>query len=134
MTSHLPSPADFSRYLRQDWISLLRHSLQILVAWWFLAKVVPVFYEVQLALGFPVQWHVATVMAISHVASIGAPGLLPVLLIGNFAVCFATLNAGDLHRHRQWTLLIEASGFALVTLALLAFVRPILIALTTAAS
>ena len=133
---YLPTqlPASFRHYLSQDWISLLRHSVQILVAWWFLAKIAPVFYEVQLGLGFPVRWHVASLMAICNIASIGAPLLIPLLLLGNFAVCFATIQAGDRRRHRQWNRLIEVSLFALVTFSLLAFARPIFIALNSAPS
>ena len=103
-----------------------RHAAGWTVAWWFFAKILPVFITVGAGLGFSVSTLGTILDGMSHYSIICGPWMVPACLIGDCAVSLAAQHMGGRLWLRRWTLAVEICLFAAVVLAMLVFFRPLL--------
>lgn len=100
---------------------MTRHLIGWLVAWWFFAKVLPIFENVHLALGFVASSLGSFLAGISHFSTSGGIWLIPVCVAVDCALAFAAERKGGRHWQRRCTLAVEVCLFAAVVLAMLVF-------------
>lgn len=106
--------------------TVARHVVGWTVAWWFFAKILPIFVNVGAGLGFPVSTLGLLLDGMSHYATVGGPWLIPVCLIVDWVVGFAAQRIGGRLWFGRWTLAVEVFLFAAVVLAMWVFFRPLL--------
>ena len=105
--------------------TLARHLIGWVVAWWFFAKVLPIFENVHLGLGFAVSSLGALLVGISHYSTLCGLWLVPVCLVTDCAVIVALQRMGRKAWQRRWTLAVEVFLFVAVALAMLLLLWPI---------
>lgn len=100
---------------------MARHLIGWMVAWWFFAKVLPVFENVHLALGFAVSSLGSFLVGISHFSTSWGTWLIPVCVVVDCALAFVAERKGGRHWQGRCTLAVEVFLFAAVALAMLVF-------------
>src|SRR5262245_59558534 len=77
---------NYSNFFPMENRNLFRHAIAWTVAWWFFAKIIPIFVDVFLALGWGVSTLGAILDGMSHYATVCGPWLVPICLIMDCAM------------------------------------------------
>ena len=101
--------------------TVARHLIGWAVAWWFFAKVLPIFENVHLGLGFEMSTLGSILVGFSYYATLFGPWLVPVCLLMDCAISCAAHRTGGRPWQRRWTLAVEFFLFAAVVMAMLVF-------------
>jgi type II secretory pathway component PulF len=126
-----PSNSNFD-FLPQEFRTLTRRLVGWIVAWWFFAKILPIFETVHLALGLAVSSLGSCLVAISDFSTSAGKWLIPVCLVVDCAIALAAEGKDSRHWQRRWTRAVEVFLFATVVLAMLVFLTPLLVIWITA--
>lgn len=105
--------------------TIARHLIGWVVAWWFFAKVLPIFENVYLGLGFAVSSLGSLLVGLSHYSTLSGLWLVPLCLVTDCAVIVALQRMGRKSWQHRWTLAVEVFLFAGVALVMLVFLPPI---------
>jgi hypothetical protein len=114
-------------FLPRELRTLARHLIGWVVAWWFFAKILPIFETVHLALGFAVSSLGSFLVGISHFSTSAGMWLIPVCLVMDCVIALAAERKDGRHWQRRWTQAVEVFLLAVVVLAMLVFLAPLLV-------
>jgi len=118
----------------REFRTLGRRLIGWVVAWWFFAKIVPIFESVHLALGCMVSSLGSFLIGISHFSTAAGIWLIPVCLVADCAIALAAERNDGRQWQRRWAQAVEISLFTGVVLAMLVFLSPLLVIWITARS
>src|SRR5690349_21946021 len=92
--------------------TIARHLIGWVVAWWFFAKILPIFENVHEGLGFAMSNLGSLLVGISHYSTLCGLRLVPACLVADCAVIFTLQRMGPKLWQKCWTLSVEVLLFA----------------------